>query len=325
MDRLAELAAAPSPRAEAAALRLDHILSFTNGPIEDALAEYRRAGFDLQPGTLRHPPGLRNGFVSFGPEYVELNWVEDEQAFAVGAPVWQQAQRRCQLPFAISFFSDDVHQLGGALAQRGYHLPPVGSRSQREIYPDGRPVWSFLLMPPGLLPGTGSFATTYHQPQEPRHRIRLADNSIYGLAGISLVSPAAAKRCHRWHEVLAAGASAIGGEAGRRGVADDSGVVTIGPHFARFLTPEEYRRRYSLEWNDAGPFLEIAVVHLWADDLARARKVLSDGGRQVVLAADELLLPANGRDGFVFSVAERPIRDWIAWRRSITGEALQLE
>ncbi|MGZ3457728.1 MAG: hypothetical protein ACXU86_04400, partial [Archangium sp.] len=59
-------------------IQLDHLMTYTNAPsLEEVLEGYRRAGFIPWDSTNRHEPGLRNGFIPIGPEYLEICWVED--------------------------------------------------------------------------------------------------------------------------------------------------------------------------------------------------------------------------------------------------------
>src|SRR5438093_3851328 len=86
--------------------RLDHLLAYTDAPsIDQYLQAYRGAGFQVFERTARHRGGLRNGFVMFGWEYLELLWVEDEAQFAAGYPLMPEitgaALRRARRPFGI--------------------------------------------------------------------------------------------------------------------------------------------------------------------------------------------------------------------------------
>lgn len=57
-------------------IKLDHFITSTDADNIDAyLQEYRDAGFLVAEQTVRHEWGLRNGFVTFGPEYLEFVWV----------------------------------------------------------------------------------------------------------------------------------------------------------------------------------------------------------------------------------------------------------
>jgi len=50
-------------------IRFDHFITYTSaGNIDDYLKEYATQGFLPEDRTVRHDPGLRNGFIPFGPE-----------------------------------------------------------------------------------------------------------------------------------------------------------------------------------------------------------------------------------------------------------------
>src|SRR3712207_3395685 len=64
---------------------IDHVLTFANVPnIDDFVERYRALGFVVSDETRPYQPGLRNRFVQFGCEYLELVWVEREDEFARG-------------------------------------------------------------------------------------------------------------------------------------------------------------------------------------------------------------------------------------------------
>src|SRR5215467_11099907 len=144
-------------------LCLDHVLAYTGAStVEDALASYRAGGFAPLPRTVRHAPGLRNGFIGLGPEYLELLWVDDERAFASAGP-WRQVQRRAHRPFALALRTDDLEGVRAAWRGRGID---VGTAS------DGA-AWSFIHLPPKTLPGAPCFVLRYHTVDEAvRGRLR---------------------------------------------------------------------------------------------------------------------------------------------------------
>src|SRR5262245_51274537 len=99
--------------------RLDHILTFANVPnIDDYVDRYRKLGFLVNEDTYHYRPGLRNRFIQFGCEYLELLWVENEAEFAAGGseefarmfpdlPILRQAAR----PFSVAFHTYSVEAL----------------------------------------------------------------------------------------------------------------------------------------------------------------------------------------------------------------------
>src|SRR6185503_11250673 len=168
-------------------LCLDHVLAYTGAStIEAAVAGYRSAGFATLAQTVRHAPGLRNGFVGLGPEYLELLWVEDEQVFAHAGP-WRQAQRRARRPFGFALRADDLDSVRAAWRKRGLEVGPPTHGAPADTA-GGGPAWSFLHLPPGLSPGAMCFVVQYHAlDRAARGRVRAAPNGIYAHAGLAFV------------------------------------------------------------------------------------------------------------------------------------------
>ena len=87
-----------------AKLKLDHVITSTNiASIDVHLDDYRKAGFLPVEYTVRLDPGLRNGFIAIGPEYVEFAWVENADEFnraAVANPILA-ALRAIPRPFVF--------------------------------------------------------------------------------------------------------------------------------------------------------------------------------------------------------------------------------
>src|SRR5436190_14314884 len=106
-----------------ATLRFDHFITWLDAPnVEQQLDAYRRGGFVPEDTTVRHAPALRNGFISFGPDYLELCCIEDWAAFATTEPLerirnrFELALRTVQAtgqprPWGIGLASDDVQAL----------------------------------------------------------------------------------------------------------------------------------------------------------------------------------------------------------------------
>jgi hypothetical protein len=70
-------------RAPHSTLRFDHFITYVEAPsIDEYLDKYRAGGFLVHDETVRHDPGLRNGFAFFGAQYIEFCWVEDEDLFS---------------------------------------------------------------------------------------------------------------------------------------------------------------------------------------------------------------------------------------------------
>jgi hypothetical protein len=308
----------------AATIAFDHFITWTDAAtIDEHVATYRAAGFAAPQRTVRHEPGLRTGFVGFGPEYIEFCWVEDEAAFARGEPE-EAAYRAARRPYGLGLVTDDVQALHTRWAEQGYSLPAVWAAAPRDAPPGTDPAWSFQAIPPALLSGSRCFALTYHtRPPATRRAVYPAANSTYAIAGVTFVCAAPAARAGQWRDLLTPGAP----------IADESGraVVQIGAHRAVWMTPRAYERTYGWPWVAAPhPCGELAVLHLLATDLARAGTLLERAGRQVRRlregGADTpvLLVAPDPGDGFVFAIAERPLEDWLRERRARTGEEVTI-
>src|SRR3712207_5505300 len=165
---------------------IDHVLTFANVPnIDDFVERYRALGFVVSDETRPYQPGLRNRFVQFGCEYLELVWVEREDEFARGGteefarmfpdlPSLRQATR----PFSIGFSSQDVEALHQQWTHAGWSLPPVWSFAP----PGMPPILSFQAIPDGLLPGASCFALTYHGAATSQARkVQRAANTTYAI------------------------------------------------------------------------------------------------------------------------------------------------
>jgi hypothetical protein len=304
-------------------VRFDHFITYTRAPtIEDHLADYRRAGFQVLDRTTRHAPGLRNGFVGFGPDYLEFCWVEDEGLFAAGDPrerAWRDAVR----PYGIGLVTADVQALHDEWVARGYELPPVWSGRPRDAAPDATPVWSFLDPPPDMRPGGAlCFVLTYHvRRQAPREPI--AANTSFAIAGVTFVTSNPAERARAWGRLFAP-AEVVQTES-------VTSAVAIGPHLATWMTPAEYERRYRQPWHPS-PHAEgeLAALHVLAEDLVVVEEMLAAAGRHIVpiqaLASQPagLFVAPDPRDGVAFIMTERVAADWSAWRTAITGEQLNV-
>lgn len=304
-------------------LCLDHVLAYTGAAtIDGAVSGYRAAGFSTLAQTVRHAPGLRNGFVGLGPEYLELLWVEDEQVFAAAGP-WRQAQRRARRPFAFALRADDLESVRAAWRERGLEVGPLTNGAPADTA-GGAPAWSFLHLPRGLLPGAACFVVRYHAVDSAaRGRVRAAPNGIFALGGVSFVVAEPEVVAPRWRDLLAPG-HPLDVERGERRLA-------LGAHTLTWRTPEAFARRYapfapSAQLSELGG--EIALVHLWSDDLDLSEDAFRRGGRAprrtAGLDGPELFVPPDPRDGFAFAIAARPIADWVSWRCELTGEPISL-
>jgi hypothetical protein len=291
-----------SPSIPSGNVRFDHFITYVDSPsIDRHLDEYRQAGFLANDQTVRHDPGLRNGFVSFGSLYVEFCWVEDETAFAAGDPD-EAVLRRARRPFGIGLVSDALWATHAEWIARGYELPDVVTKAERNASPDTPPRWSFQEIPEHLLPGAQCFALTYHRPRQPGV---IAPNSTYAIAGATFVSSAPDAHALAWRDLLAPGAAIDR--------SNESHQITIGSHVASWIAPAQYEREYGRPWQPAPHrFGELAILHVLATDLERASAAVVGAGRDVVPVprgsggGRSIFLPPSPRDGFSFVVSERP-------------------
>lgn len=306
-----------------AAIRFDHLITFISATtIDDYLNEYVAQGFVTHDQTVRHPPGLRNGFVSFGPDYLEFWWVEDEAQFAA-AGADQQAFRTGHRPFGIGMVAQDVQALHDDWIARGYTVPPITSRAPRDAPADAPPAWSFQDIPRDLLPGCLCFALTYHgRSPDDRIDVRVGPNAIYALSGVTFVTEDAEARASRWRELLAPGERVTPSGAGF--------AVQIGPHQVMWMRPDDYHAAYGRPWIAAPhPDGELALLQLLATDLTQMRTVLERAGRHltpyIVNGQEALLIEPDARDGVVLLVRQQPIAEWLQARTVRTGECLVVE
>ena len=307
-------------------LHLDHIMTFANVlNVDNYVERYRMLGFDVTKETRPYKPGLRNRFIQFGCEYLELVWVEDEAAFNAGgheefARMFPDlaALHQVARPFGAAFKNPDVETLHREWTKAGYAVPEVWSFAPPEM----PPVLSFQTIPDTLLPGVSAFAITYHlntPASEVRH-VRPAVNTVYALEGLTLASETPQKHAARWLALLNPSAS----------VGENKGVyeVAIPPHTAWWMSPQTFQDRYGVEYSSAPHrFGEIAAVHLLAENLTTAASRLGEYAvRQTHPVTNEPLLVVSpiGNDGVTYVIREYPIDQWQAERTQLTGEKIVL-
>jgi hypothetical protein len=312
-------------------IKLDHFITFTDAEDVDAyLQEYREGGFLVAEQTVRHSPGLRNGFVRFGPEYLEFVWVEDEALFEQGADTAMfphlRELRAAHRPFAMGLLSDDVRMLHDEWTGRGNELPPVTQGRARDAAADSPPAWSFQAVPESLMNGILLFALTYHtRHKDAIRKIQIAPNSTYAVSGVTFASEEPETRASAWRDLLAPGEEVKCEEGG-------SCEVSVPPHFALWIKPEEYQEQYGISYKASPhPFGELAVIHMLANDLDKAEEMVAEMGRNATrlpdkrTGADTVIVPPDERDGFTFAITERPVEEWLRERVEITGERLELD
>lgn len=307
-------------------LHLDHILTFANVlNVDNYVERYRMLGFDVAKETRPYQPGLRNRFIQFGCEYLELVWVEDEAAFNAGghaefARMFPDlaSLRQSARPFSVAFKTASVEALHHQWTEAGYQVPAVWSFAPPEM----PPVLSFQTIPDELLPGLSAFAITYHlntPTSEVRH-VRPAANTVYAVEGLTFASETPAKHAAQWQSLLNPSGS----------VGENNGVyeVDIPPHTAWWLSPTAFQERYGVEYSPAPHrFGEIAAVHLLAENLPAAASRLGEYAlHQTNPATNEPLLVVSpiGNDGVTYIIREYPIDQWHTERTRLTGENIIL-
>lgn len=304
-------------------IQFDHFLTHASAAnLEEYLREYAEQGFTPNDRTVRHEPGLRNGFVFFGLEYIEFCWVEDENLFAA-ADEEQRSFRTASRPFGMGLIAQDVHAVHDDWTARGHPVPDVWSKAPRDAAPDAPPVWSFQDVPPGLLPGVSAFVLTYHRrKRDDIRKVIIHPNTTYALSGVTFVSPEPESRAWQWRNVLAPDEQVISSTTGFD--------VQIGPHRASWMSPDAYHATFERQWEPAPhPHGELAVLHLLAIDLQTVKGMLESAGRQVrnisINGREELFVEPDPRDGFAFAVREQPVETWLQERMDQTEEKIEVE
>lgn len=304
-------------------IRFEHFMTFTSADnIDDYIKEYARQGFMAEAGTARHPYGLRNGWVSFGPDYLEFCWVEDAALFSTGNDELH-ALRMALRPYGIGMLADDAQAVHDALIVRGYALPEVESRVPRDAPPGTLPAWSIQDIPRDILPGVLCFAVSYHaRPKDMPWQVQVPPNTIYAISGATFVTAEPETRAAHWRDVLVPEESVQATELGSS--------VRIGPHHALWMTPAMVAATYGLSWTPASHERgELALLHLLAADLEIARTMLQQAGRQTrsihvkgTRGEEALLVAPDARDGFTFLIRQQPVATWLQARTARTGETI---
>lgn len=310
-------------------VRLDHfITAVAVDSVDDYMEEYSRAGFNVVEQSARHEPGLRNRFVSFGPEYLEFTWVEDEAAFSAGQDKSffpNLAELRAGMrPWGIGLATEDVRALRESWSGRGFTLQDVIDGLPADAAPGTEPVWSFQPIPPDTIGGVLLFALTYHSRHaDAVRKVQAAPNTTYAIEGVTFVSDSPQERAQRWRDLLSPGEEVREEE--------NFAEVRTGPHFARWLTPLHYQEYLGLSYKEPPhPYAEMAIIHLLAEDLDTAEELIATSGRDVsrlpdvASGLDTLYVYPDPRDGFTFAITQRPSHEWLAERTALTGERLEL-
>lgn len=297
-------------------LRLEHFLCYSDAPsVDEHAAGYRRLGFVPQAHAARWEPGLRNRFVGLWPEYLELVWVEDEDAFAAAHEDPITRFRAARRPFGVGILTDDVPALHDEWVARGFELPPVRYESPAGSDPNAGPLFAFQAIPHNVLPGVDAFAlTSYYRPAPPtRRQVWVAPNSVFGLAGLTLVSHTPAADADAWRRLLAPDQAVheVPGGSGLR----------VGPHLLSWLTPEACAARHGVAWTPSEEGADaLALFELRALDVERVKHYATAADRPWRRLADGgLLLEPSAYDGFRFVIHDGDVHEWARWRAKRLG------
>ena len=280
--------------------RLNNPITFADAPLERHLDRYRRAGFWLSDHIADWDPELRTGFVDLWPEYLELLTVADEDAFANRADPGLRHDRAGGRIHAVELYSEDttaVHAaLSGELSDEGVTLPVVTEASLATTPPGAGPDFYFLDLP--QLPGTRATVMTSTFPGTAMRRyLKVAPNGVFALAGLTLVVEDPERAGAAWARVTAPGV-----------------------HELRFLTTRQ--------WEPAAGVREspgVVCLHLLSEDPGRTLAAMLEAGwtRGHDLDGRIHLLP-HPEDGVRFTVERGSVEEWLAARREVLGEELEV-
>jgi len=285
---------------------LNHIISFANVPnIDRYLEKCKKAGFHVNQQTVRHAPGKRNGFVNFGPDYIEFFWVEDTKLFDRKAAAYQKFFRDNPRPFGVAWESKSVDAFHKSAVRKGFELKPTWSKAMKEAA-DEKPWWAFQDIPKKYLPGMWSFMLTYLRRDWKKARtVSIPPNTIYGLTGITFITNKPEARARSFQKFL----------GGKRA----GSAVVLGPHTLKWSTAEAYEKTYGAVKSPrySGSFdgiQDVALIHLVATDLKKAENMLSSAGFKLSRSENGFFIKPDKRDGFAFHVTEMLPKRWLKTR-----------
>jgi hypothetical protein len=164
-----------------------------------------------------------------------------------------------------------------------------------------------------------SFALTYHSEDNDKAReVHLAPNTVYALEGLTFVCATPEIHATRWRDLLAPSGTIQQNEA--------VSTITIGAHMLHWMTPEQYRSCYSLNWVESPQGCgDIAALHLLVSDAGQAERLLGADGKRIQKASGNgqfLVIPPDTHDGLTFIIREYPIETWRSERMARTSEKL---
>ncbi len=287
---------------------LNHIISFADVPnIDRYLERYKKAGFVVDQNTVRHAPGKRNGFVNFGPDYIEFCWVENQSEFNKKETASHKFFQRNPRPFGVAWESKNVDAFHKKAVKLGFKLKPTWSKTMKEAN-DSNPWWTFQDIPQKYLPGAWSFMLTYVRRDWTRpYTVSIGKNTIYGLTGMTFITQRPQKRAATWQKLLG-------------GKLEKPTRLILGPHFLEWLTPAEYRNVHGAIKSPLQKrftnMQEIALIHLVAKDIHKARSMLVRNSFRVQDGKNGFSIIPDKRDGFAFHVMQMDPKKWAKTRNS---------
>ncbi len=292
---------------------LEHIFSLINAKkLEDHLEAYMKAGFVVSPQTVRHPPGLRNGFAYIGCEYIEFEWVENVRKYKKGKKAYHDVFRKHPAPFGFGFEEPNIEAFHERLEKNGIKIPKIYSRGPSDAKKGDAPWWSFQDLAAKLLPGVFPFVLRYEKRDYTKGRnAYCGPNKIFALSGVTFVTKTPQKDAVAWCEILSPRA--------KPHKVDGSIQVPIGPHRMEWLTAKAFEKKYGRKpyMPPSGRFASLrktGLLHVLSDDLETTRKVLSRAGRTVTEVEVDgqhcLYVEPIKSDGFTFLIREYSLAKW---------------
>ena len=171
--------------------RFDHVVIGVPD-IPDAVAAYKKLGFDVAEGGQHPSIGTRNAIIRFGLDYIELLAVEDkDQAYASGSfgGEFADAVKNTSGLVAFVLASDNLDEEAAGLA--AINQSAQGPFAMDRVRPDGRTL-SWRLVIPGSSPWRKPwpFLIEWETPDSERLSWDFPgthDNGACGVKGIDLL------------------------------------------------------------------------------------------------------------------------------------------
>lgn len=299
---------------------LEHIYSLINAKsLEDHLRKYRDCGFFVSSQTVRHPPGLRNGFVYIGYEYIEFEWVEDRITFNKGKTPYLAAFRKHPWPFGFGFEEPLIEEFHTKAKASGFKIPEMYSRGPSDSQKGRKSRWTFQDVPAKLVPGVVPFVLRYETRDYRKGRkAYCGPNGIFAISALTFVCKNPKRDASRWHSFFGPGSS----------LNVEKGIArfTLGAHELEWMTASRYADIYkhaSLVPSDVGLSIRrtVALLHVLSENLDETERALVRGGRNVTRAdvsgEKVLIVSPLKNDGFSFLVRRGSLSSWRRDRRAL--------